>query len=70
MSIQFTVIMQPAMTVQEQTTMTVQEQTTIIAVLRKVTTCLYLMPRNRARNLSTLIAASVNKDDKQRAVLM
>ena len=62
MSIQFTVIMQPATTV--------QEQTTIIAVLRKVTTCLYLMPRNRARNLSTLIAASVNKDDKQRAVLM
>ena len=62
MSIQFTVIMQPAMTV--------QEQTTIIAVLRNVTTCLYLMPRNRARNLSTLIAASVNKDDKQRAVLM
>lgn len=62
MSIQFTVIMQPAMTV--------QEQTTIIVVLRKVTTCLYLMPRNRARNLSTLIAASVNKDDKQRAVLM
>ena len=62
MSIQFTVIMQPAMTV--------QEQTTIISVLRKVTTCLYLMPRNRARNLSTLIAASVNKDDKQRAVLM
>ena len=61
MSIQFTVIMQPAMTVQE---------TTIIAVLRKVTTCLYLMPRNRARNLSTLIAASVNRDDKQRAVLM
>lgn len=62
MSIQFTVIMQPVMTV--------QEQTTIIVVLRKVTTCLYLMPRNRARNLSTLIAASVNKDDKQRAVLM
>jgi len=31
-------------------------------VLFKVTTCLYLSPNKRARNLSTLIAVNVNKD--------
>ena len=36
----------------------------------KVTTCLYLNPNNRARTLSTLIAVSVNKDDKAKTVVV
>ena len=31
-----------------------------------VTTCLYLSPNNRARSLSTLIAADVKRDTPQR----
>ena len=41
---------------------TTQETTTMRYIRFKVTTCLYLSPNNRARNLSTLMAVSVYKD--------
>ena len=39
-----------------------QERLTVTEIRFKVTACLYLIPNNRARSRSTLIAASVNKD--------
>ena len=42
----------------------VQKQTTVIRTRLKVTTCLYLKPNSRASSLSTLIALTVNKDNK------
>ena len=47
-----------------------QEVITIKYVRFKVTTCLYFSPNNRARSLSTLIAVSVNKDAKDKIVLV
>ena len=46
------------------TKVTIQRVTTMIYVRFKVTICLYLSPNNRARSLSTLMAAIVNKDIK------
>ena len=34
----------------------------------KVTVCLYLIPNNRARSLSTLMAVNVNKDTPHNAM--
>ena len=44
------------------TKVTIQRVATMIYVRFKVTICLYLSPNNRARSLSTLMAAIVNKD--------
>ena len=43
-----------------------QRTVTVIYIRFKVTTCLYLSPNNRARSLSTLIAATVNKDTEHK----
>ena len=43
------------------------QKTVKVAYIRfTFTTCLYLIPNNRARSLSTLIAVSVNKDTEQK----
>ena len=42
----------------------IQRVTAMTYVRFKVTVCLYLSPNNRARSLSTLMAAIVNKDIK------
>ena len=44
----------------------IQTITTIANVRFKVTTCLYLSPGNKARSLSMLIAAIVNKDTENK----
>ena len=40
----------------------VQKVAVMIYIRFKVTICLYLIPNNRARSLSTLIAVNVDKD--------
>ena len=40
----------------------IQKEAVMIHVRFKVTICLYLIPNNRARSLSTLMAVNVNKD--------
>ena len=45
-----------------------QRAITVIYDCLKVTTCLYLSPNNRARSLSILIAANINKDTKQKKI--
>ena len=39
-------------------------------VLFKVTTCLYLSPRDRARSLSTLIEVTVNRETVHKVLLV
>ena len=40
----------------------IQNVAVMIHVRFRVTACLYLIPNNRARSLSTLMAVKVNKD--------
>ena len=47
----------------------IQNVAVIIHVRFKVTICLYLIPNNRARSLSTLMAVNVNKDTPHNAKL-
>ena len=47
----------------------IQKVAVTIHVRFKVTICLYLIPNNKARSLSTLIAVSVNKDTPHNAKL-
>ena len=46
------------------TTVIIQRVTTMTYVRFRVTICLYLSPNNKARSLSTLMAATVIKDIK------
>ena len=48
------------------TTDTIQPLIAVKRVLFKVTTCLYLRPRRKARSLSTLIAVSVINDTEHK----
>ena len=50
----------------EYTVQKVYNTRTIVRALFKATTCLYVSPNDKARNLSTLIAVIVNKDMPQR----
>ena len=44
------------------------QQITTTRTCLNVTSCRYLMPSNKARSLSTLIAVSVNKDAKNNGI--
>ena len=45
----------------------IQNVAVMIHVRFRVTVCLYLIPNNRARSLSTLMAVNVNKDTPHNA---
>ena len=45
----------------------IQNVAVMMYVRFKVTICLYLIPNNRARSLSTLMAVNVNKDTPHNA---
>ena len=45
----------------------IQKVVVMIYMRFKVTICLYLIPNNRARSLSTLMAVNVNKDTPHNA---
>ena len=47
----------------------IQKVVVMIYMRFKVTICLYLIPNNRARSLSTLMAVNVNKDTPHNATL-
>ena len=47
----------------------IQNVAVMIYVRFKVTFCLFLIPNNRARSLSTLMAVNVNKDTPHNAKL-
>ena len=46
----------------------IQKVVVMIYMRFKVTICLYLIPNNRARSLSTLMAVNVNKDTPHNAM--
>ena len=46
----------------------IQKVMVMIYMRFKVTICLYLIPNNRARSLSTLMAVNVNKDTPSNAM--
>ena len=47
----------------------IQKVAVMINVRFRVTICLYFIPNNRARSLSTLMAVNVNKDTPHNAIL-